>query len=99
MFYPNISRISTDLRTFATKTQLVNPSMSSVEVCCLEVGEVRQSRQADRYVRRRQRQNVTMGGQPATPLEAVRAEVLIVQVLGHFLQVLHVGSVGKQQPS
>lgn len=50
-----------------------------------EVGEVQKSKQTDRYVRRRQRQNVTMGGQPATPLEALRAEVLVVQVLGHFL--------------
>lgn len=58
------------------------------------MGEVQKSRQTDLYVRRRQRQNVTMGGQPATPLEAVRAEVLVVQVLGHFLQILHVGSRG-----
>lgn len=33
-----------------------------------------------------------MGGQPATPLQAVGAEVLVVEVLGHFLEVLHVGS-------
>lgn len=50
-----------------------------------EVGEVQRSKLTDKYVRRRQRQNVTMGGQPATPLEAFRAEVLVVQVLGHFL--------------
>lgn len=54
-------------------------------ILLFEVGEVQKSKQTDRYVRRRQRQNVTMGGQPATPLEALRAEVLIVQVLGHFL--------------
>lgn len=47
-----------------------------------------------KYVRRRERQNVTVGGQPATPLETFRSEVLVVEVLGHFLQVLHVGSVG-----
>lgn len=47
-------------------------------------------RQADRYVRRRH--NVTMGGQPAAPFEALRAEVLVVQVLGHLLQILHVGA-------
>lgn len=50
-----------------------------------EVGEVQRSKLTDRYVRRRQRQNVTMGGQPATPLQAVGAEVLVVKVLGHFL--------------
>ena len=55
---------------------------------------MQRSKPTDKYVRRRQRQNVTMGGQPATPLEAVRAEVLVVKVLGHFLEVLHVGSVG-----
>lgn len=54
---------------------------------------MQRSKLTDKYVRRRQRQNVTMGGQPATPLEAVRAEVLVVEVLGHFLEVLHVGSV------
>lgn len=47
-----------------------------------------------KYVRRRERQNVTVGGQPAAPLETFRSEVLVVEVLGHFLQVLHVGSVG-----
>lgn len=47
-----------------------------------------------KYVRRRERQNVTVGGQPAAPLEPFRSEVLVVEVLGHFLQVLHVGSVG-----
>lgn len=46
--------------------------------------------QADRYVRRRH--NVTMGGQPAAPFEALRSEVLVVQVLGHLLQILHVGA-------
>lgn len=50
-----------------------------------EVGEVQRSKLTDKYVRRRQRQNVTMGGQPATPFEALRAEILVVQVLGHFL--------------
>lgn len=50
-----------------------------------EEGEVQKSKLTDKYVRRRQRQNVTMGGQPATPFEAVRAEVLVVKVLGHFL--------------
>lgn len=59
-----------------------------------EVGEVQRSKLTDKYVRRRQRQNVTVGGQPATPLEAVWAEVLVVKVLGHFLEVLHVGSDG-----
>lgn len=49
-------------------------------------------RQAEQYVRRRQRQNVTMGGQPAASFEALRAEVLIVKVLSDFLQVLHVGA-------
>lgn len=49
-------------------------------------------RQAEQYVRRRQRQNVTMGGQPAAPFEALRAEVLVVKVLSNFLQVLHVGA-------
>lgn len=57
-----------------------------------EVGEVQRSKQTDKYVRRRQRQNVTVGGQPATPLQAVGAEVLVVEVLSHFLEVLHVGS-------
>lgn len=57
-------------------------------------GGCREAKLTDKYVRRRQRQNVTMGGQPATPLEAVRAEVLVVEVLGHFLEILHVGSVG-----
>lgn len=47
-----------------------------------------------KYVRRRERQNVTVGGQPAAPLETFWSEVLVVEVLGHFLQVLHVGSVG-----
>lgn len=47
-----------------------------------------------KYVRRRERQNVTVGGQPAAPLQTFRSEVLVVEVLGHFLQVLHVGSVG-----
>lgn len=42
------------------------------EVCCLRRrGEVQRSKLTDKYVRRRQRQNITMGGQPATPLEAV----------------------------
>lgn len=50
-----------------------------------EVGEVQKSKLTDKYVRRRKRQNVTMGGQPAAAFEAVRAEVLIVQVLGDFL--------------
>lgn len=62
-------------------------------VLLFEVGEVQKSKLTDKYVRRRQRQNVTMGGQPATPFEAVRAEVLVVKVLGHFLKILHVGSV------
>ena len=30
---------------------------------------------------------------PATPLQSLGAEVLVVQVLGHLLQVLHVGAV------
>ncbi len=55
---------------------------------------MQKSKQTDKYVRRRQRQNVTMGGQPAAPFEAIRAEVLVVEVLGHFLKILHVGSVG-----
>lgn len=65
--------------------------------CCVGVlgagraGEVRK-RQAEQYVRRRKRQNVTMGGQPAAPFEALGAEVLVVQVLGHLLQILHVGA-------
>lgn len=59
-----------------------------------EEGEVQKSKQTGKYVRRRHRQNVTMGGQPATPFEALRTEVLIVQVLGYFLEILHVGSVG-----
>lgn len=70
-------------------------SHTAATVCCLtDVGEVQRSKQTDKYVRRRQRQNVTVGGQPATPLEAVWAEVLVVKVLGHFLEILHVGSDG-----
>lgn len=30
-----------------------------------------ESKLTDKYVRRRQRQNITMGGQPSTPFEAV----------------------------
>ena len=61
-------------------------------------GEVQKGKQTDRYVRRRERQNVTMGGQPAAPFEALRAEVLVVQVLGHLLQVLHVGAGDGEGP-
>ena len=33
---------------------------------------------------------------PATPLQSLGAEVLVVQVLGHLLQVLHVGAVEEE---
>lgn len=44
---------------------------SLVRGLLFEVGEVQRSKLTDKYVRRRQRQNVTMGGQPATLLEAL----------------------------
>lgn len=60
-----------------------NPTV--IRSLLFEVGEVQKSKRTDKYVRRRQRQNVTMGGQPAAPFEAIRTEVLVVKVLGHFL--------------
>lgn len=70
---------------FYNTTVFIVHDSSLISGLLFEVGEVQRSKLTDRYVRRRKRQNVTMGGQPATPLEAVRAEVLVVEVLGHFL--------------
>lgn len=77
--------VSVLLLFFFNTTVFIIYDSSLIRNLLFEVGEVQKSKRTDKYVRRRQRQNVTMGGQPAAPFEAIRAEVLVVKVLGHFL--------------